>query len=322
MLDRALNFVRTLVERFLLVWLLLLSLVAYSWKDWFGVKTDPFLASGPMLNYLFAVTMLAIGSLLPRDEISQVARRWPMVIGGTAVQYASMPILAYVVARLLGLEGATLIGVVMVGCVPGAMASNVLTMLSRGNVSYSVSLTTSATLFSPLLVPLILRMALGEKVPLEIIIEMMLEFGWMVVLPVIVGHLLSRRFESWHRWAGRTGGIIANLAILWIIAVVVAKNRDNFGNLEVAVFWGLLVINLGGYAAGFLGGAALRLPGPMRRALTLEVGMQNAGVGAVMAVRFFGDEAALPPAIYAFGCMCTGTILARIWAGMGQREDV
>ncbi|NQT39423.1 MAG: bile acid:sodium symporter family protein, partial [Planctomycetes bacterium] len=285
------------------------------------VRTDPFLASAPMLNYLFAVTMLAIGSLLPRDEIRQVARRWPMVIGGTAVQYASMPILAYVVARLLGLEGATLIGVVMVGCVPGAMASNVLTMVSRGNVSYSVSLTTSATLFSPLLVPLILRIALGEKVSFDTT-KMMLKLGWMVVLPVIVGHLLSRRFEGWHRWAGRIGGIVANLTILWIIAFVVAKNRDTFGNLEAAVFWGLLVINLGGYAAGLLGGAALRLPGPMRRALTLEVGMQNAGLGVIMAKEFFDAEAAMPPAIYAFGCMCTGTILARIWAGMGQREDV
>ncbi len=131
-----------MLERFLLLWLILLSLLAYGWPDWLPGLWDPFVGTAPGLAYLFAVTMLAIGSLLPHDEIRQVLRRWPTVLGGTAIRYASMPLLAYGLGRLFGLEGPWMVGVVMVGCVPGAMASNVLTLMARGNVSYSVSLTT------------------------------------------------------------------------------------------------------------------------------------------------------------------------------------
>ncbi len=143
-------------ERLLLLWLVLICLLAYFWPVGLGDDANPFIAADPYKAYVFAVTMLAIGSLLPRDEVRQVANRWPMVLGGTAVQYAAMPLLAYGFARLAGLEGGWLIGVVMVGAVPGAMASNVLTLAARGNVSYSVSLTASATLLSPLVVPFLL----------------------------------------------------------------------------------------------------------------------------------------------------------------------
>ena len=77
----------------------------------------------------------------------------------------------------------------------------------------------------------------------------------------------------------------------------------------------LLMINVIGYSEGYAGGLGLRLPEPMRRALTLEIGMQNAGLGATLAGTYFSAEAAIPAALYTFGCMFTGTILARIWAG-------
>ncbi len=306
-------------ERLLLLWLTLLSALAYFWGGWFG-GADPFVATGPYLPYLFTVTMLTIGSLLPRDEVRQVAQRWPTVLGGTAVQYLAMPVLAYLVARLLGLTGPAMIGVVVAGCVPGAMASNVLTLVARGNVSYSVSLTTSATLLSPLVVPLTLQLALGKRVDLPAG-EISLQLMWMVVLPVVLGHVLSRTFPWWRRLAQRFGAYIANFTILWIIAVVVAENRASLGGLEGRVLFGLLMLNLGGYLAGTLGGWLMPLTPGMRRALTLEVGMQNAGLGALLALNFFGSQAAVAPAAYTFGCMFTGAILARCWAEFGKDEN-
>ena len=312
-----------MLERFLLLWLTLLSLLAYFWSTWFPDDWwDPFTGSAGALKYLFAVTMFAVGSLLPKDEIVQVARRWPMVLGGTTIQYTAMPLLAYGLGRLFGMEGPWMVGIVMVGCVPGAMASNVLTLTARGNVSYSLSLTTSATLLSPLVVPFVLWLALREWVDFPAA-SVSLDLTWMVVLPVVAGHLLSRRFAAWSNAAGRVGPIIANLTILWIIAVVVGKNRESLVGLDkafLATFLGaLLAVNLGGYLAGMLGSFALRLPDPMRRALTLEVGMQNAGLGAVLADGLFGKNSAtaieaIAPAVYTFGCMFTGTLLARYWA--------
>jgi len=310
------------LERLLLVWLVLLCAAAYLWVGWFGAGAmDPFVASKKSLPYLIMVTMFAIGSLLPMDEIRQVARRWPMVLAGTAVQYSAMPLLAWGMGRLFGLEHAWMVGIVVVGCVPGAMASNVLTLMARGNTSYSVSLTTSATLLSPLVVPLAMWLALGRTVNNFPAGQVCWELCWMVVLPVVSGHAASRLWPAWRAAAGKIGSIVANLTILWIIAVVVAVNREKIPSVDFRLLSALAAVNLAGYLAGYAGGRALRLDNPMRRALTLEIGMQNAGLGTTLAMSLFPDTpaAALPAALYTFGCMLTGTILARVWAELGPR---
>ncbi len=109
---------------------------------------------------------------------------------------------------------------------------------------------------------------------------------------------------------------MANVSILWIISVVVAINRESIMQLDSKIFWALLAVNGLGYLGGWSGAYLMGLPSPMRRALTLEVGMQNAGLGTMIAMNVFSDfpTAAIPPAIYTFGCVLTGTILARCWA--------
>jgi BASS family bile acid:Na+ symporter len=207
----------------------------------------------------------------------------------------------------------------------------VLTLNARGNASYSVSLTTSATLLSPLAVPGALGLAwlaLGLAGPgdqRETVAVLLKTSGFLlltVVLPVVAGHLLGRRLTPWERHARRVGSTIANLAILWIIAAVVGLNRERLAGFQLGLLGALLCVNLGGYAAGCLGGFALRLPEPMRRALTLEVGMQNAGLGATLATELFRDRlgVAIAPAMYTFGCMLTGTVLARAWANASERR--
>ncbi|MBN2024762.1 MAG: bile acid:sodium symporter family protein [Pirellulales bacterium] len=316
--DRMLEGLREAIARFLLVWLVLGSLLALRWTAWLPGVADPFAASQPALSGLIAATMFAIGSLLPRDEVAQVLRRWPAVLGGTAVQYASMPLLAYLAGRGLGLEGPLLTGVIMAGCVPGAMASNVLSLAARANVSYSVSLTTSSTLFSPILVPLGLKLTLGQWRPLPAG-EISFTLLWTVVAPVIAGYALARRSRRWEALARRTGSIVANLTILWIIAVVVALNRERLDGVDPIVLAALAMLNIGGYAVGGLGAWLMRLPQGMRRALALEVGMQNAGLGTMLVLTAFPDEpeAAIPTALYTFGCMATGTLLAQYWARRG-----
>jgi BASS family bile acid:Na+ symporter len=141
-----------------------------------------------------------------------------------------------------------------------------------------------------------------------------------VVGPVVGGYLLHRRFPQSEAYARAIGSTVANLSILWIIAAVVGRNRESLMQFQHAVFIALLLVNLGGYTIGYAGGWLLGLPSGMRRALTLEVGMQNAGLGATLATQLFPDRAAIAiaPAMYTFGCMLTGTMLARIWATFSQ----
>lgn len=324
-----------MLQRYLLVWLILSSAAAWVWpavadavapvvpvqsKATVG-QFDPFLvrsaetgAAEPRfsLGAIIAITMFTIGTLLPRDEVTQVIRRWRSVCWGTLVQYTSMPLLAVGLATVFPLPRDLFVGVVLAGCVPGAMASNVLTLAARGNVSYSVSLTTLATLLSPIVMPIALWLALRRQAEVDALAisgQLLRE----VVGPVILGHFICRRWESAASILRRLAGPVANLTILWIIATVVALNRDRLQQTPATVLIVLLALNVGGYLAGYGGAALLRLPTGMRRALTLEVGMQNAGVGTYLAIKWFPEmpAAAIPTAVYTFGCMLTGTMLAQ-----------
>lgn len=309
------------IQRTLLLWLTACSMAAFYWPELVGnTALDPFLTTAPAIPYQFAVTMFCIGCLLPKKEVDELTKRWPTVLGGTAIQYLSMPLLAWAVAVTLGLKGPYLVGVIVVGCVPGAMASNVLTLAARGNVSYSVSLTTMATILSPFVVPLVLKLTLSQKqdVPTQ---QIMIALLWQVVGPVIAGHSICRTAPAFARFMRGPGPVIANATIVWIIAVVVAKNRVNLESIvesdatAVKLGLGLIGLNILGYLSGFAGGSALGVSSGMRRALTLEIGMQNAGLGTSLVQQFFEDDpaAALPPALYTFGCMLTGTLLAQWW---------
>ncbi|QDT25770.1 Sodium Bile acid symporter family protein [Gimesia panareensis] len=307
-----------MLQRFLLLWLILLSGVAVFWDDFVPFDFHPFHASQPYLGYLITATMFIIGALLPRDEIQEVFQRWPTVLSGTFVQYTLMPGLAYLICLFFRDQPELQIGIVLVGCVPGAMASNVLTLLARGNVSYSVCLTTSATLLSPLVVPLFLYLAVsGTEIDAKKLAQdSFLQLLTQVFLPVLIGHVLSLKVAAFRRVMQRYGATFANLSILWIIATIISVNATKLQQVFFSLTIALLVINLLGYLGGYLAGAAFELDEAKRRALTLEVGMQNAGLGAVLAGDLFQgrDLIALPPALYMFGCMLTGTILAQIWS--------
>ena len=127
-----------MLQRYLIFWLMLSSLVALFWTKWLGaapVTWDPFADSKPLLTALIIITMYMIGLLMPRREVDDVFRRWPLVFAGAAIQYTVMPLLAFLLAHAFELDADIFVGVVLVGCVPGAMASNVLTLNAKGNPS-------------------------------------------------------------------------------------------------------------------------------------------------------------------------------------------
>jgi bile acid:Na+ symporter, BASS family len=312
-----------MLERFLIVWLSLLSGLAYIWPQWFAGFVDPFVASKPVLPYLIAVTMFSVGCLMRRDEFRQVVRDWPSVVAGTILQYTATPLMAWGFGHLFGLEGGHLFGVIIVGCVPGAMASNVLTMIAHGNVSYSVSLTTVSTMVSPVVVPVCMYLCLRNTIPVDLW-GTARELILIVVGPVVAGRVLCRAIRPLETLMETVAPILAPLTILWIIAVVVGVNRDSLGKGVAGVIGALAGINLLGYVIGYWGGAALRFPEGVRRALTIELGMQNAGLGVGLAQQLFPTipEATIPPALFTVGSMLTATLLVQAWVWRDRRQGV
>lgn len=321
-----------MLRQYLSGWLVLTSGIAFAWPEIGSalgrpVGFDPFTTGRHSIAAAVVLTMFCIGALLPPDEVRALGRQWPSVAFGTAVQYCTMPLLAWLAVWAWGFTGDVRIGLLIVGCVPGAMASNMLTLVARGNVSYSVGLTTLATLLSPFVVPAALKLTAGTSVPDSSLLQVGIDLAWMVVLPVLVGFGLCRLSPAANRLAQRWAETAANLAILWIIAAVVGRQRAflrsaGSSDLLLVLTTALLTINLLGYLAGYLGGRAAGLDERRRRALAIEVGMQNAGVGTQLAIAVLGPNspATIPTAMYTFGCMLTGTLLAQAFARWGGSQ--
>ena len=263
--------------------------------------------------------MFFLGTLVRKEELIPLKQR-PWWVGlGVLTQVLVMPAVAWGVTRVIPMEADLAAGVILVGCVPGAMASNVLTSTARGSVAYSVSLTSVATLLSPLTVPIVLWIVAGAETE-ESLVWASLRLSVLVVLPTVLGFSVCRIWECCQGLAKVWSTRIASFTLLWIIVIVVASNRDNLMNVGWVLAIALLLINVIGYLAGWIVGGVTKLPEPCRRALTLEVGMQNAGLGTALAVSLYGEDtlATIPTAAYTFGCMLTGTILAVSWQRQGE----
>lgn len=306
------------IFRSLLFWLLVSSGIAFLWPvD--DVGFDPFVAPPWLLWSLIVITMFALGTLVRPAELQPLRSSPWWVVLGVVTQMTVMPLAAWLVTRLVPMDPQLAAGVILVGCVPGAMASNVLTNTAGGSVAYSVSLTSVATILSPLSVPLVLWMVAGEETE-QSLGAASLRLALLVVLPTVLGYLIARRRDRLQNLFQRLSSKIASVALLWIIASVVAANRDYLVQVSGILIVALLAINVTGYAAGYGVALVSGLPERFRRALTLEVGMQNAGLGTALAASLYGADtiATIPTAVYTFGCMLTGTILAVWWNSSSQ----
>lgn len=266
-----------------------------------------FLWVAPGFQWLFAATMFALGVVLHPGELRDTLTRPKAIALGVAAQYTIMPALGFAAATLSGLPPALALGFIVVACAPGAMASNVIVYLAGGAVAYSIALTTVATVLSPLVTPALVKW-LGS-VYLDIPFwPMMQTILLTTVLPLALGlgvrRLLQRRREAL-RFAEQLAPAVATLAIVLICSYAVAANNARLASVGAMLLTVVVIVNALGYLLGWQ--AARRFGFDVRHRLTLaiEVGMQNAGLGVVLALKHFEPEAALPGAVFAVWCIMT-----------------
>jgi BASS family bile acid:Na+ symporter len=275
---------------------------------------------GPGLQPSFAVTMLLVGTLVRREQLGTLRSRPGRPFAGLAAQYTIMPLLGFAVSLLYD-DPTVRTGIVLVGCMPGAMASNVMTLLLGGDLVLSVTMTTLATLATPLLLLVWLPLLTDATMHVDIV-ALAYNATWMVVLPVSVGIVVRQLKPSLPKWWDRSATLAASIAIVIIILVVVAKNERYLTTLGPGLALGMLGLNLGGYALAYLAATALRFDVAARRTLVIEVGMQNAGLGSVLALNHLGAAGAVPSAFYTALCVVTaaGAAPGLGWAARSQKR--
>ena len=288
------------------LWVVVLGLLGYArpaLRSWFK----------PGLQWMFFGTMLGIGCSMQFSDFQPLRRRPHLVLLGIAVQFLVMPGCGFIIAKALRLPPDLFLGMILVGVVPGAMASNVIAYLARTDVAYSIALTSTATLLSPLLTPALTYLYANTVVHIDFL-ALLLSLLKIVIMPLLIGFGLKHFFPKQIDRVHDLFPALSTLCIAVICGVIVALNQSKIASLSLLIFLAIFIHNLLGYAGGYLGGMLLRFDTRRKRTLSIEVGMQNAGLGAVLAVTHFSPETALIPAVFATWCVITASLLARCWA--------
>ena len=261
---------------------------------------------------LLVVIMLSMGVTLTVEDFKRIFRRPHIILYGALLQFSVMPLTGYILARLFGLSPGLLVGVVLVGSAPGGTASNLITYISEGDLSYSISMTTLSTLLAPLLTPLWTLVLAGKFVPVPFL-SMALATLKIVVLPVVLGmgarYLLKERVNRIEPFLP----YLAVLSISFIIAVIFALNKERLREVSLLVLGVVLTHNILGFLLGFLFGRLAGLDNRLAKTLSIEVGMQNSGLSTVLALKFFSQLSALPSAIFSLSQNILGVLLSFVF---------
>jgi len=225
------------------------------------------------------------------------------------LQFTVMPLMALLIARLFQLNSELTTGLVLVGSVAGGTASNVITLLARGNVALSVSMTSISTLVSVLMTPLLMTWLVGSTVPVPAA-AMIGSLFKIILLPVGLGVVLNVFAENWVKSLRPILPGFSVVVIALIIATVVALNAERIATVALWIFAATLLHNLSGMAIGYWVATLVGFNSVVCRTIAIEVGMQNSGLAATLALKFFGAAAALPGAIFSIWLNITGSIFA------------
>ncbi|TAM12403.1 MAG: bile acid:sodium symporter family protein [Nevskiaceae bacterium] len=298
------------VGRTFALWVLVFAALAYAQPQWFA-------GIAPHVGVLLGVIMFGMGLTLTPADFKAVARVPKSVLIGVVAHYAIMPSLAFVLAVAFRLPPDLAVGVILVGCCPSGTASNVMTYLARGNVALSVAVSTLSTVLAPILTPLLVLAAASQWLDIHAG-AMFLSILEIVLLPVVAGVVLRVAFPRQVARSVNVLPLVSVAAIVVVIAAVVAVNHATLRQGSALILLVVMLHNLLGFGIGFIAARVLRLPFADQQAITFEVGMQNSGLGAALALAYFAPVAAVPSAIFSVWHNLSGSALATYWAKRGR----
>ncbi len=260
---------------------------------------------------LIQIIMFGMGASMSVNDFAEIFKSPKGVMVGVTAQLGIMPIMGFLLARFSGFPPEIAAGIVLIGCSPSGVASNVMAYLAKANLALSITITSIATLLAPFVTPLLMKLLAGEFVEIDVL-AMMWSIIKMIILPIGAGLLFNRLFKT--KWLDRAMPIVSMLAIGLIIIVITAAGRDSLLEIGGLLMVLVLVHNLFGYLLGYWFARLLKLTEQDARTIALEVGMQNGGLASGIA-NSVGKIATmgLAPAVFGPLMNVTGSVLASYW---------
>ena len=268
---------------------------------------------------LLGLIMLTMGLTLTAEDFRVLAARPLDIVIGALAQFTLMPLIAYGLVHGLGLPKEAGVGLMLVGCCPGGVSSNIMSFLCKGDVAFSVGMTTLSTLVASLMTPILMLWLAEENVDVDAV-GMFTSILFVTILPVALGFVLNAMFGQ-RPGFGEAKKLLPGVAVLGLACIVggvVSAHGQKFAQSGVLIFVGVFLHNTLGYVLGYVVGIVARFTRAKRRTISIEVGMQNAGLATVLAGKHFPamPEAAVASAVSCAWHSISGALLAGIfnWA--------
>ncbi|MCQ2198104.1 MAG: bile acid:sodium symporter family protein [Paludibacteraceae bacterium] len=268
--------------------------------------------------------MLTMGLTLSKQDFKVLAARPLDILIGTLAQFTIMPLVAYFLTRIFNLDTSLAVGIILVGCCPGGVSSNIMSYLCKGDVAFSVGMTTVSTLLAPFVTPLLVLLLAGEKVDVNAW-GMFQNILIVTLIPVAIGFILNHNFGENEKFKSikEVSPSLSVIGLALIVGGVVSTSHGPIVDKGISLLMLTLAVvfchNTLGYILGYMIGKFFKFSTPKKRTISIEVGMQNAGLATVLANTFFmaNPLCVVPCAISCAYHSISGTILANIF----KRQD-
>jgi len=284
---------------------ILITLLSYFYPSFLSPHSE-------LIVPLLGIVMLGMGMTLRFENFIEICKRPKLISIGLVLQFLFMPMIAYLVSIILGLEEPLLVGLVLVGSCPGGTASNVICYLSRGDVALSIVLTSISTLLAVVLTPLLAWIYIGQRVPVPVL-DMMFDIFKIILIPVVTGVMINHYLGDRLHLIKRLFPFVSVLAIIIIIGIIMALTQGQLHLVALPVLAAVVWHNLTGLAAGYYISKWLGYDDKTARTIAIEVGMQNSGLGVALAKEYFSILSALPGAVFSVWHNISGSLFASYW---------
>ena len=277
---------------------------------------------------ILGIIMLTMGLTLTTDDFRILAQRPFDVLIGTCAQFFIMPAVAWLLVHVWHLNAPLALGILLVGCCPGGVSSNIMSYLCHGDVAFSVGMTCASTLLAPVMTPLLMQITAGEIIHIDAV-GMFINILIVTIIPVAIGCALNKiysRKACFPTIQSLMPGISVTCLAIIVGGVISTVHDDLLEGGVMLFFWTFAVVfchNSLGYLLGWLAGRAAGFNTAKKRTISIEVGMQNAGLATVLASNFFAAQplAVLPCAISCAWHSISGTILAGLYLKYDKHKE-
>jgi bile acid:Na+ symporter, BASS family len=273
-----------------------------------------------LITPLIQLIMFGMGTSMSLKDFGAVIKTPKGVIIGVLAQFIIMPAMGFTLASISGNFSESLTpeiaaGIILIGCSPSGLASNVMCYLAKANLALSLTVTSITTLLAPFVTPLLMKLLAGSLVEIDVL-DMMWDISKMIIIPIGAGLIFNKLLSGKIAWLDRSMPLVSMFGIALILTIITAAGRDSLLTIGPILIIVVLIHNSFGYTLGYWSGRLFKLPESDCRTIAIEVGMQNAGLASGIA-KEMGKIATLGLAPAVFGPLMniTGSMLASWWHG-------